>query len=336
MNTYHRLTLKDREEISRGIWASERFSAIAERIGRSPSTVSREIRRDVTRKPRSYSAVRSQEHATASAKRGRHRTLDRHTTLRAYVYAKLREEWSPEEIAHRIRLEYPEDATMRVSHETIYQHLYCLPKGELKRELMRGLRKNRKRRLSRSALHYRRQRIPDLVSIHERPSEARSRAVPGHWEGDLIVGKNRASAIGSLVERTTRLTLIVPLNAKDAETVRKAFAEAFKRIPRGFKRSLAYDRGSEMSEHKLFTEYTRINVYFADPQSPWQRGTNENTNGLIRQYFPKGTDFRAVSRSALQRAEERLNSRPRKALGFYTPAEKFYQLVTGRKIALGA
>jgi IS30 family transposase len=250
------------------------------------------------------------------------------------VYAKLRLEWSPEEIASRIKREYRRDHAMRISHETIYQHLYCLPRGQLKAELMRGLRQERKHRLSRKAIHYRRQRIQDIVSISERPREARGRIVPGHWEGDLLIGKQHTSALGTLVERTTRLTLLVPLPAKDAFTVRTEFAKAFKRIPKQFKKTLTYDRGSEMSEHKLFTKETEIQVYFADPSSPWQRGTNENTNGLIRQYFPKGTDFREVPLADIREAERRLNSRPRKALKFYTPAEKFYSLITKRRIAL--
>lgn len=190
-------------------------------------------------------------------------------------------------------------------------------------------------RQPRGAAHYRRQRIQDIISISERPREAEGRITPGHWEGDLIVGKNHSSAIGTLVERTTRLTLLVPLKTKDALSVRNEFAKTFRRIPDKFKKSLTYDRGLEMSQHKLFTKDTGIKVFFADPYSPWQRGTNENTNGLIRQYFPKGTDFNNVPLSAIHKAEERLNSRPRKVLDFYTPSERFYQLVTGRKIALG-
>lgn len=191
-------------------------------------------------------------------------------------------------------------------------------------------------RQPRQYAHYRRQRIEDIISISERPKEVEQRIVPGHWEGDLIVGKNHKSAIGTLVERTTRMTLLVPLKAKNAFAVREAFAKAFKRVPLGFRKTLTYDRGTEMSEHKLFTEKTKIQVYFADPYSPWQRGTNENTNGLIRQYFPKGIDFKEVSNATIREVERRLNSRPRKKLKFYTPAEKFYELLTGRKIALGA
>lgn len=335
MNTlYARLTLADREQISRGIYASETFAAIARRLHRPTSTVSNEVWRNV-RYSWCYRAERAQAQADDRKRKGRSRKLDANQTLQDYVYEKLKQEWSPEEIAMRLRKEYREDTTMHISHETIYQHLYCLPRGELKRELMRGLRRERKQRLSRQAMHHRRQRIEDLVSISERPKEARRRIVPGHWEGDLIMGKNRESAIGSLVERTTRLTVLVPLRAKDAVTVSVAFARAFKCMPEKFKKSLAYDRGSEMSQHKLFTKESNIKVYFADPSSPWQRGTNENTNGLVRQYFPKGTDFRKVSRSAVKGAERRLNSRPRKVLDYYTPSEKFYQLVTGRKIALG-
>lgn len=332
--TYMRLTLRDREEISRGIWASENFSAIAERIDRPVSTVSREVWSKF-QYGWSYTAEKAQKQSDELRSKGRFKKLDTNSQLKEYVYSKLKIEWSPEEIAKRLKLDYPGDNTMRISHETIYQHLYCLPKGELKKELVRGLRQERKMRQPRAYAHYRRQRIQDIISISERPKEVEGRIIPGHWEGDLIVGKNRESAMGTLVERTTRLTLLVPLVAKDSLSVSLAFAQAFKKIPAKFKRSLTYDRGTEMSQHKLFTEETKIQVYFADPYSPWQRGTNENTNGLIRQYFPKGTDFRNISLSEIKKAESRLNSRPRKMLGFYTPSEKFYELLTGQKIALG-
>lgn len=334
MNTsYTRLTLADREHISQGIYANETFAEIARRLHRPTSAVSNEVWRNV-RYRWCYGAEKAHLRAKRQKKKGRSKKLNGNPPLQTYVYEKLRREWSPEEIAMRLKKEYPQDMAMRISHETIYQHLYCLSKGELKKELMRGLRRERKRRLSRSALHYRRQRIQDIISISERPREVRDRIVPGHWEGDLIVGKQRASALGTLVERTTRLTLLVPLVAKDALSVRIAFARAFKRIPKKLAKTLTYDRGSEMSQHKLFTKETKIQVYFADPSSPWQRGTNENTNGLIRQYFPKGTDFRTVSYAAIREAEHRLNSRPRKTLEFYTPSEAFYQLISGQKIAL--
>lgn len=333
---YTRLSAEEREEISCGIWAGESFSDIANRLERSPSTITREVWSQVKRKVHAYHAVPAHQAALdRRTSKGRKRKLDTHQQLRAYVYEKLKCEWSPEEIAERIQMDYPQDHTMRISHETIYQYLYCLPRGALKKELMKGLRQERKRRLSRAAIHSRRQRIQDLISISERPKEAEGRTVPGHWEGDLVVGKGHASALGTLVERTTRFTLLVPLTDKDALAVSRAFARAFQRIPKEMRKTLTYDRGREMAKHKLFTAETKIQVYFADPYSPWQRGTNENTNGLIRQYFPKGTDFRGVTIEQVQRAEGRLNTRPRKALGFYTPLEKFYQLTTDQNIALG-
>lgn len=267
-NTYHRLILAEREEISRGIWAKETLSQIANRIHRDVSTVSREVEGKVKRK-RCYSAVKAQEKADLNKKsKGRKKKLEKNEALKNYVYEKLRIEWSSEEIANRLKLDYPKSKNMRISHETIYQHLYCLPKGELKKELIKGLRQERKRRLFRINTHYRKQRIQDLISISERPKEVKDRIVPGHWEGDLIMGKNGSSAIGTLVERTTRLTLLAPLKEKNAFAVRTAFAKSFKRIPKSFKKSLTYDRGSEMSQHKLFTDKTKIRVFFADPSSP--------------------------------------------------------------------
>lgn len=338
MKMYKRLTIEDREEISRGIWADESFKHIASRLGKSSSTISREVWGNVVYKRRSYHAIAAQSLAGSHRKQqAKPKKLDTNKTLRDYVYKMLIEKWSPEEIAIRIKLEYPKDSTMQISHETIYQHLYCLPRGSLKKELMKGLRQERKMRQPRKYTHYRRQRIQDIISISERPDEVADRIVPGHWEGDLVMGSKKSNtAIGTLVERTTRLTLLVPLKAKDALSVNTAFAKAFKRVPAEFKKTLTYDRGSEMAKHKLFTKETKIQVYFADPYSPWQRGTNENTNGLIRQYFPKGIDFRSVPLRNIRKAEYQLNSRPRKALGFYTPSERFYELTTGQKIALGA
>jgi len=333
---YHRLTFAEREEISRGIFAKESFSKIARRLKREVSTISNEVHKQVKRKRWCYSAIKGQELADEEKKKGRKKKLMINEELLRYVQDGLLKEWSPEEIAKRLKLDYSNNMTMRISHESIYQYLYCLPRGELKKELIKGLRQERKLRLNRKAIHARRPGIQDIISISERPLEVKDRVVPGHWEGDLIVGKLNHSAIRTLVERTTRLTLLVPLKEKDAFSVRNAFTLAFKRIPKQFVKTLTYDRGTEMAEHKLFTRETKIQVYFADPHSPWQRGTNENTNGLIRQYFPKGTDFKAVPLSAIKEAERRLNSRPRKALGFYTPAERFYELTTGQKIALGA
>jgi IS30 family transposase len=272
-NQYTRLGLSDRETISRETRAQTSFTDIARMLGRSTSTVSREVWVN-TKYSSCYGAVRAEERSAEQKQRHRPRKMDTNPALRDYVFMKLRKKWSPEEIAQRLAIEYSHDKTMRISHESIYQYLYCLPRGELKRGLMKELRQERKHRLSRAARHYRRQRIQDIVSISERPKEVEDRVVPGHREGDLIVGKNHESATGTLVERTTRLTLIVPLKKKDAFTVRKEFAKAFLRIPVKFRKSLTYDRGTEMSEHRLFTEETKIQIYFADPLSPWQRGTN--------------------------------------------------------------
>lgn len=334
MKKYKRLTLEDREEIAKGIYADESFVMIASRIHRTPSTVTREIQKGLVRK-RSYFAVNAQKLANKLAKsHGRKKKLDTYPMLKKLVYQYLKQEWSPEEIAKRLKKKYPLDMTMHISHEAIYQYLYCLPRGELKKELMKGLRQERKLRQPRKYSHHKNRRIKDIVSISERPAEVVDRVVPGHWEGDLIVGKDHTSALGTLVERTTRLTLLVPMKARDALSVSEAFAKAFARIPVQMKKTLTYDRGTEMAQHKLFTKETKIQVYFADPYSPWQRGTNENTNGLIRQYFPKGTDFKTIPLSAIRRAEQRLNTRPRKVLDFYTPSEAFESLITGKEIAL--
>lgn len=336
-NKISELNNQEREEISKGIYAFEKLYKIAGKLGRDPSTITREVKKQVKVKKWCYSALKGQEMAAENrSRRGRKKKIENNIRLQRYIHAKLRKEWSPVEIANRLKKEYGQDNSMQISHETIYQYLYCLPRGELKKELMSNLRWQRKRRLSRAAVHARRPGITDIISISERPAETADRTVPGHWEGDLIIGKDRQSALGTLVERTTRTVLLVPLKQKDALSVRLAFAKSFQRIPKKFTKSLTYDRGTEMAQHKLFTRETGIQVYFADPYCPWQRGTNENTNGLIRQYFPKGTDFRKVSSAAIAEAEKRLNSRPRKVLDYCTPSEKFYELITGQKIAINS
>jgi len=249
--------------------------------------------------------------------------------LRRYVHAKLRLRWSPEEIAHKIIEAYPDNMAMRIAPETIYTYLYVLPKGALKKELLACLRRERKRR------HKRRngetpvieRKLEDMLSIEERPAEIADRIIPGHWEGDLLIGKNRQSALGSLVERTTRTTILVPLRNRTAEEVRKAFAKEAKKLPIHLRLSMTYDQGREMAEHKLFTKDTNMQVYFAHPASPWERGTNENTNGLIRQFFPKGTDFSKISRREVKRVQHLLNGRPRKVLNWATPYETINQLL---------
>jgi IS30 family transposase len=331
MPSYTRLTFTEREEISRHVAGGVSVRAMAQQLGRAPSTISRELRRaDLT--PRTYRAAAASHWASAACHTPRRpRKLVINGRLRAYVHLQLAQRWSPEQIAKRLIEAYPDDPTMRVSHETIYTYLYVLPRGELKRELLRALRHRRKHRKSRRRSHDRRGVIPDMISIEERPAEVADRTVPGHWEGDLLMGRRHASALGTLVERTTRTTLLVPLRAKDATSVRRAFAREMRTLPRQMVRSLTYDRGKEMAEHRLFTKETKIQVYFAHPHSPWERGTNENTNGLIRQFFPKGTDFLTVSRREIKHVQDLLNGRPRKVLNWRTPSEAFHNV----PVALG-
>jgi IS30 family transposase len=323
---YTRLTFAEREEISRQLAAGASGGAIARQLGRAPSTISRELRRTGKRRLRTrrrrYRAAAAHGDATAVAQVARRpRKLVVHARLQAVVHARLAQRWSPEQIARWLVTEYPDDATMRVSHETIYTYLYVLPRGELKRELLHYLRQRRKHRKSRRAAHDRRGQIPDMLSIEERPAEVADRTVPGHWEGDLLMGRRHASALGTLVERTTRFTLLVPLRGQDPTTVRRAFARELRTLPAQVRRSLTDDRGREMPEHRLFTRATQVQVYCAHPHSPWERGTNENTNGLLRQSFPKGTDFSTVSRRAVKQVQALLNGRPRKVLHWRFPCE---------------
>ena len=329
--TYVRLSDDEREEISRGLAAGETLTAVAERLERPASAVSREVRANGGRAAyRAKSASRRARRNASSRHLGQYK-LDQDGELRSYVMNHLVMRWSPEQIARTIRKEYPDHETMRISPEAIYDYIYVLPRGELKRTLVKGLRQERKYRRKRKTPVQKEQeargKIADMLSIEERPQEVADRIVPGHWEGDLIMGKYKQSAIGTLVERTTRYTIIVPLKAKDAETVRKAYAKEIRTLPEELKRSLTYDQGKEMSEHKQFTVRTGMKVYFAHPGSPWERGTNENTNGLIRQYFPKGTDFRTISVREIKRVQRSLNGRPRESLEFEKPQEKFNELV---------
>lgn len=328
MKTYTRLTIEEREEISIGMSQGYYQSIIAKTIKRHPSTITREMKRY----PEKYSLYRA-NYASKAAKERRQgvhklRLLNTNKTLREYVLRKLRCYWSPEQIARELKREYPQDTTMRISHESIYSYLYVLPRGSLRKELLSYLRQRKQIRKRRSRLNRSRQeQIPDLISIEERPKEVRDRIIPGHWEGDLIIGKYHDSALGTLVERTTRTTILVPLKKQDAVSVAKAFARELKTLPRQMKLSMTYDRGREMTHHKLFTKQTKMQVYFAHPQSPWERGTNENTNGLIRQFFPKGTDFSTVSRKKIKWAQSLLNGRPRKVLDWLKPYEVFEKLI---------
>jgi transposase, IS30 family len=327
--TYQTLSDTEREEISRGLALGEAQADIARRLDRDPGTISREIDRNGGRAAyRACSAGRRARTAAAS-RHGGHYRLDREEILRAYVLSGLLNRWSPAEIVRRLHMEYPEDTTMRISPEAIYQYIYVLPRGNLKQGLIRGLRQERKhRRKQKGSATENRGKIVDMLSIEERPAEVADRSVPGHWEGDLILGKHKRTALGTLVERVTRYTLLIPLGAKkDAESVRRAYAKAFKTIPSELAKTLTYDQGKEMCGHKQFTIDTGITVYFAHPASPWERGTNENTNGLVRQYFPKGTDFSQVSTREIKRVQRQLNDRPRAVLNYLKPHEVFNRLV---------
>jgi IS30 family transposase len=327
--SYTRLTPAEREEISRGFAQGKSQNQIARELERQPSTICRELSR-LRYNPVSYRAtfahdiaLRRRNHRHGTAK------LLQHEPLRRYVIEHLRLCWSPQQIAESLKREYPEHMEMQVSPESIYTYVYCLARGSLKKELVSYLRQKRVHRGPRGRTHAVRKatRIADLTSIHERPKEVEDRIIPGHWEGDLIIGARHATALGTLVERTTRTVILVPLKAKDAESVAEAFARELEALPEQMKLTLTYDRGSEMSKHMLFTAQTNMKVYFADPHSPWQRGTNENTNGLIRQFFPKGMSFRNVTREEIKYVQDLLNGRPRQSLGYQTPYERFSQLL---------
>lgn len=328
---YRRLTDVEREEISVGLARGERGAAIAERLGRARSTIQREVARNAGQ--RGYRAYRAGRRAlgAATSRRGGKRKLVQQAPLRRVVTRWLGQRWSPEQIVRRLQVRYGDDPAMQISPEAIYQYIYVLPRGELKRTLIAALRQERgwrRKRHRRSAASETRGKIADMLSIEERPACVADRTVPGHWEGDLILGKSKRSALGTLVERTTRKTLLVQLGAqKDAESVRKAYARRMRRLPQRMATSLTYDQGKEMSQHRRCTQSTGITVYFAHPGCPWERGTNENTNGLIRQFFPKGTDFTKVSAHEIRKVERLLNGRPRKTLHWNTPDEVFTSLL---------
>jgi len=327
---YGRITNIEREEISRSLASGKTIAEIANELGRHRSTIYREITRNSDKSGyRAFSANKRAQESSGSRHRGRTR-LAKNERLRTYVLQRLNLQWSPRAISERLKVEYPLDMGMCISHEAIYQYIYVLPRGELKRTLIQSLRQEHAYRHKQKASKppEMRGKIADMLSIEERPAEVEDRTVPGHWEGDLILGKNKQSALGTLVERTTRYTLLVPLgDKKDAKTVREAFAKAFYSLPSELSKSLTYDQGKEMSEHHRFTIDTGIKVFFAHPSSPWERGTNENTNGLIRQYFPKGTDFTDVSVSEIERVQQLLNDRPRAVLKYLKPDEVINDLV---------
>jgi IS30 family transposase len=320
------LTLAEREEISRGVVAGQSLRSIASELGRAPSTVSREVNRNGGR--RHYRASKAEQAAWDRAHRPKTCKLAQNRVLARIVAKKLQLEWSPRQVAGWLKRTYPDDETYQVSHETVYRSLFIQARGALKKELLQHLRRTRGMRRSR---HYTQKtdnhgRITDAVSIRERPASVEDRAVPGHWEGDLLFGSNN-SQVATLVERHTRYVLLVRAKRKDTETVINALIKQAHELPRELYKSLTWDRGKEMADHKRFTLATDIKVYFCDPQNPWQRGANENTNGLLRQYFPKGMDLSNVHQNRLNAVARRLNERPRETLNFETPAERFGQCV---------
>jgi IS30 family transposase len=324
------LSMAEREEIACGLAAGLAVRQIGRRLGRDPSTVSREITRGTSPRPDTgYRATIAQGYADQRAARPKPRRLQTNLGLRAIVEDKLTHKWSPEQIRDWLLEAYPDDPEMRVSHEAIYQALYVQGRGGLRRELAVCLRTGRAIRKPRRRSEERRGRIPNMISISERPAEADDRAVPGHWEGDLIIGRAGWSAIGTLVERSTRFCLLLHLPGKhNAEDVRDAMLAKIAELPEHLWRSLTWDQGREMSKHHDITIASGLPIYFCDPHSPWQRGSNENTNGLLRQYFPKSTDLKVHSAEHLDYVANELNTRPRKTLGGRTPAQALNELLS--------
>jgi len=320
------LTLAEREEISRAVVAGHSIRSIAAQLGRAPSTISREIKRNGGQE--CYRASQADQSAWDRGRRPKIGKLAANRALARLVAGKLQLQWSPEQVAGWLKRTYPDDPSLQVSHESIYRSLFIQARGALKKELVEHLRRIRVMRRSR---HHTQKtddhgRITDTVSISERPASVEDRAVPGHWEGDLLFG-SKNSQIATLVERHTRYAMLVKVSGKDTETVINALIKNARKLPEELYKSLTWDRGKEMAEHKRFTLATDIQVYFCDPHNPWQRGSNENTNGLLRQYLPKGTNLSGYSQAKLNAVARRLNERPRKTLNYETPAERFHQTV---------
>jgi len=320
------LTLAEREEISRGVIVGRSLRSIAASLSRAASTISREINRNGGR--RRYRASKAEQSAWDRAHRTKTCKLKQNPVLAHIVASKLQLQWAPRQIAGWLKYTYPDNENFHVSHETIYKSLFIQARGALKKELLQHLRRTRAMRRSRHHTQKTKDhgRITNTVSIRERPASVEDRAVPGHWEGDLIMGSNN-SQIATLVERHTRYVMLVRVKGKDTKTVINALIKHAHKLPRELYKSLTWDRGKEVADHQRFTLATDVKVYFCDPQSPWQRGSNENTNGLLRQYFPKGMDLSNVHQNRLNAVARRLNERPRETLQFRTPAERFGQCV---------
>lgn len=321
------LSLVEREEIRAGLAVGESLRVIAARLGRSPSTICREVRRNGGRDR--YLAWKADRRAEAQARRPKPAKLAVNARLREVVEAWLQQRWSPQQIAARLKIEFPDEPEMWVSHETIYQSLFVQSRGALRKELTQCLRTGRARRrpMRRSAVTKQRSAIPDMVTISERPADIEDRAVPGHWEGDLIMGRNNRSAVATLAERSTRFVMLVALENQTAEHVADRLATHITTLPAQLRRSLTWDQGKELYHHQQLAIAADIDIYFCDPHSPWQRGTNENINGLLRQYLPKGTDLSTHSQTELDTIAAELNGRPRQTLDWMKPSEKFNELV---------
>mgnify|MGYP000681086684 FL=1 len=331
---YTHLSFEERETLSLGVAQGQTLRTLATVLGRTPRTLSREQARNAP-SGGPYRACTAQTLATARSRHPRRPRKLLEPWLWRYVQTHLRQGHSPEQIAGRLRREYPLAMNKRLSTETIYAGLYVLPRGTLRRELLAALRQARKTRRSRARGTDRRGQIPNMTLLADRPVEVTTRAVPGHWEGDLIKGARNRSAVGTFVERTSRLVILARLDGTDAQSACDGFTKKFRHIPVALRKTLTYDRGKEMTNHEQLTQRLRLQVFFADPHSPWQRGSNENTNGLLRQYLPKGMDLSGYTQRQLNTIAQRLNTRPRKCLDYATPLEVFTQFRHHSPVALG-
>lgn len=327
---YKRLNRNHRIEMEKLIAMGKNNTQIASALSVHPSTISRERKRVKNEPYDNLKAEINSVHNLLDKRLGISK-INSNPKLKNFVYSQLKLHWSPQQISNALKQFYPFDSTMQISHESIYYHIYIQPKKEVEKLLISQLRQKRKYRGNVRRGTDKRTTIKDPIRIDERPAEVLTREIPGHWEGDLILGKNRESAIGTLVERTTRFLIMVPLKKKDATSVRKAFEKAFSNIPKHLKLSLTYDNGTEMAQHKLFTKNAKVKVYFAHPYSPWERPTNENTNGLIRDYFPKGTDFNLLSKKEIIEVQNQINERPRKTLEYESPLNTISRLYMTQK-----
>jgi IS30 family transposase len=331
---YNHLSIVEREEISRGLALGQSLQVISERLLRSTSSISREIRRNAHQRD-AYRAAVAQRRAQRCAHTPRRRRKLAWRWLIRYVGLRLILGWSPEQIAARLKRDYPHDMRRRISHETIYASIYIIPRGELRRLLISCLRQHRKQRRPRYRNNERRGQIPNRTAIGLRPPEVEGRRIPGHWEGDLLKGRANRSAVGALVERTTRVVLLARLPALDSHSVCRGFARRLARVPQPLRKSLTYDQGREMARHELLRRQLKLQTYFADPHSPWQRGSSENTNGLLRQFLPKNIDLGRLSQRQLNVIGSLLNNRPRKTLDWMTPNEAWATQRKSFNVALG-